>query len=53
MPVVEHTNSDSTTPINDPTDLENVYLRAGDGRFVPMSTIASLTEQAVPPSLAR
>ncbi|HEV2897604.1 MAG TPA: efflux RND transporter permease subunit [Pseudaminobacter sp.] len=43
----------TTNPINDPTDLENVYLRAGDGRFVPMSTIASLTEQAVPPSLAR
>jgi HAE1 family hydrophobic/amphiphilic exporter-1 len=43
----------TTNPINDPTDLENVYLRAGDGRFVPMSTIAGLTEQAVPPSLAR
>jgi HAE1 family hydrophobic/amphiphilic exporter-1 len=43
----------TTNPINDPTDLENVFLRAGDGRFVPMSTIASLDEQAVPPSLAR
>ncbi|MBA3449517.1 MAG: efflux RND transporter permease subunit [Pseudaminobacter sp.] len=43
----------TTNPINDPTDLENIYLRAGDGRFVPVSTIASLTEQAVPPSLAR
>ncbi|HEV7254441.1 MAG TPA: efflux RND transporter permease subunit [Mesorhizobium sp.] len=43
----------TTDPINDPTDLENVFLRTGDGRFVPMSTIATLTERAVPPSLAR
>ncbi len=43
----------STNPINDPTDLENVFLRTGDGRFVPMSTIAKLTEVAVPPALTR
>lgn len=43
----------TTNPVNDPTDLENIFLKASDGRFVPVSTIASLTEQAVPPSLAR
>ena len=43
----------TTNPVNDPTDLENIFLRTGDGRFVPVSTIASLTEKAVPPSLAR
>ncbi len=43
----------TTNPINDPTDLENIFLRARDGRYVPMSTIATLTEQAVAPSLAR
>jgi hydrophobic/amphiphilic exporter-1 (mainly G- bacteria), HAE1 family len=43
----------TTNPINDPTDLENIFLRAQDGRFVPMSTIASLEEQAVAPSLRR
>ncbi len=43
----------ATHPINDPTDLENIFVRAQDGRFVPMSTIATLTEQAVAPSLAR
>jgi len=43
----------TTNPINDPTDLENIYLRTRDGRFVPMSTIATLTERAVAPSLAR
>ena len=43
----------TTTPVNDPTDLENVYIRTGDGRFVPMSTIATVREVAVPPSLSR
>ncbi len=44
----------TTDPINDPpTDLENVFLRTQDGRFVPMSTIARLTEVAVPPALTR
>lgn len=43
----------TTDPINDPTDLENVFLRTQDGRFVPMSTIAQLKEVAVPPALTR
>jgi HAE1 family hydrophobic/amphiphilic exporter-1 len=43
----------TTNPVNDPTDLENIFLRAQDGRYVPMSTIATLSEQAVAPSLAR
>lgn len=43
----------TTNPINDPTDLENIFLKSADGRYVPMSTIATLTERAVPPSLTR
>ena len=43
----------TTNPVNDPTDLENIFLRARDGRYVPMSTIATLGEQAVAPQLAR
>ncbi|MGB3416160.1 MAG: efflux RND transporter permease subunit [Mesorhizobium sp.] len=43
----------TTNPVNDPTDLENLFLKTQDGRFVPMSTIATLTEKAVPPSLTR
>jgi HAE1 family hydrophobic/amphiphilic exporter-1 len=43
----------TTNPINDPTDLENIFIKTGDGRFVPVSTIASLVEKAVPPSLSR
>ena len=40
-------------PINDTTDLQNVFARTGDGRFVPMSTIVSITENAAAPSLTR
>ena len=43
----------TTNPINDPTDLENIFMRARDGRYVPVATIATIHEQAVAPSLAR
>ena len=43
----------NTRPIDDPTDLENIFLRAGDGKIVPISTIATLTEGAVAPQLNR
>ncbi len=40
-------------PIDDPTDLENVFVRTGDGRMVPMSAFATIREEAVAPSLQR
>ncbi len=40
-------------PIDDPTDLENIFLKTADGRIVPISTIATLTEKPVVPSLTR
>ena len=43
----------TTNPVNDPTDLENIFMKTADGRFVPVSTIATLKEIAVPPSLTR
>lgn len=43
----------STNPVNDPRDLETLFLRTGDGRYVPMSTIATIEEAPVPPSLRR
>jgi HAE1 family hydrophobic/amphiphilic exporter-1 len=43
----------TTQPINDPTDLSNLFLKAGDGRIVPMSTIATIKETAIAPSLPR
>jgi HAE1 family hydrophobic/amphiphilic exporter-1 len=41
------------TPINDPKDLANVFVRTGDGRMVPMSAIATIREEATAPSLQR
>jgi HAE1 family hydrophobic/amphiphilic exporter-1 len=43
----------TTRPIDDPTDLENIFLKTGDGKIVPMSTIATLKESAVAPQLDR
>jgi HAE1 family hydrophobic/amphiphilic exporter-1 len=43
----------TTNPINDPTDLQNIFLKTGDGRIVPMSTIANVEEKAVAPQLSR
>jgi HAE1 family hydrophobic/amphiphilic exporter-1 len=40
-------------PVNDPGDLESIFVRTADGRYVPMSTIASLTEAPIAPSLGR
>lgn len=43
----------TTTPVNDPGDLENVFVQAQDGQMVPMSTFVSLEERAVAPELSR
>ncbi len=43
----------TSNPVNDPGDLENIFLKTGDGRVVPMSVIATVTEKAVSPRLAR
>ena len=39
--------------VNDPTDLENIFMRAENGDFVPLSSLASVEEVAVASSLAR
>jgi HAE1 family hydrophobic/amphiphilic exporter-1 len=43
----------SNNPINDPQDLENIFLKTKDGKFVPMSAVATLRERSIPPQLAR
>ncbi|AYD01479.1 efflux RND transporter permease subunit [Neorhizobium sp. NCHU2750] len=43
----------TTRPIDDPTDLENIFLKAKDGRMVPLATVATLEEKAVAPRLNR
>jgi HAE1 family hydrophobic/amphiphilic exporter-1 len=43
----------TSSPVNDPGDLESIFIKASDGRYVPMSTIATLTEAPIAPSLGR
>ncbi|WAP69532.1 efflux RND transporter permease subunit [Jiella pelagia] len=43
----------SSDPVNDPGDLRNVFLKASDGRIVPMSTVATVEEKPIAPSLER
>lgn len=43
----------TTNPVNDPHDLENIFVRTSDGRYVPMASIATLTESPIAPSLER
>jgi HAE1 family hydrophobic/amphiphilic exporter-1 len=43
----------TSDPVNDPTDLENVFVQAGDGQMIPMSTFVRLEERAVAPELER
>ncbi len=39
--------------VNDPGDLERVFVQARNGQMVPISTIVTLTERAVAPELSR
>ncbi|MBI1170504.1 AcrB/AcrD/AcrF family protein [bacterium] len=43
----------TSQPINDPTDLQNIFVKAGDGRFVPMASLVTLQEGAASPALNR
>ncbi|OSP56131.1 efflux RND transporter permease subunit [Pseudoruegeria sp. SK021] len=43
----------TTTPVNDPGDLENVFVQAGDGKMIPLSSFVGLEERAVAPELER
>ncbi|MBP7001773.1 efflux RND transporter permease subunit [Amaricoccus sp.] len=43
----------TSTPVNDPSDLENIFVRTAGGAMAPISTIVSLEERAVPPELGR
>jgi HAE1 family hydrophobic/amphiphilic exporter-1 len=43
----------TTNPVNDPHDLENIYVKTNDNRYVPIASIASLVESPIAPSLER
>jgi HAE1 family hydrophobic/amphiphilic exporter-1 len=40
-------------PINDPSDLGNLFVKTADGKFITLSTLVSITENAIAPSLGR
>ena len=40
-------------PVNDPTDLANLYVRTAAGGFVPLSSVATIREVSVANELAR
>ncbi|HET9069503.1 MAG TPA: efflux RND transporter permease subunit, partial [Amaricoccus sp.] len=42
-----------TTPVRDPTDLENLFLQTRSGEMVPMSAVVTLEERAIAPELTR
>jgi HAE1 family hydrophobic/amphiphilic exporter-1 len=43
----------SAQPVNDPGDLENVFVQTSSGQMVPLATIVGLEERAVAPELSR
>ncbi|OYW62149.1 MAG: multidrug transporter AcrB, partial [Rhodobacterales bacterium 12-65-15] len=43
----------TSDPVNDPGDLERIFVTSDDGQMVPISSFASLTERAVAPELTR
>jgi HAE1 family hydrophobic/amphiphilic exporter-1 len=40
-------------PVNDPSDLERIFIRTASGQMVPMSTFVRFEERAVAPELGR
>lgn len=43
----------TANPVNDPGDLERIFVPTGSGQMVPISSFVSLTERAVAPELPR
>lgn len=43
----------TSNPVNDPNDLENIFVQTGSGQMVPMSSFVTLKERAVAPELDR
>jgi HAE1 family hydrophobic/amphiphilic exporter-1 len=43
----------TATPVDDPGDLENIFVQAQDGQMVPLSTFVRLEERAIAPELNR
>lgn len=51
--VIEVLLSPGGDPVDDPSDLANLFVKTNSGQFVPLSLIAKIEEVAVPARLAR
>ncbi len=51
--IIEVLISAGGEPVNDPTDLANLFVRTASGGFVPLSSVATINEVAVASNLAR
>jgi hydrophobe/amphiphile efflux-1 (HAE1) family protein len=40
-------------PINDPSDLGNLFVKTAEGHFITLSSLVTITENAIAPSLSR
>ena len=40
-------------PINDPSDLSNLFVKAADGKFITLSSLVTIKEVAIAPTLGR
>ncbi|GGF74039.1 hydrophobic/amphiphilic exporter-1, HAE1 family [Mameliella alba] len=43
----------TSNPVDDPSDLKNIFVQTGDGQTVPMSSFVRLEERAIAPELDR
>jgi len=43
----------TSDPVDDPGDLENVFVKAGNGQMIPLASFVTLEERAVAPELDR
>ena len=43
----------TSDPVNDPGDLERIFIKAGNGQMIPISSFVMLEERAVAPELGR
>ncbi|MEO1135113.1 MAG: efflux RND transporter permease subunit [Pseudomonadota bacterium] len=51
--IIEVMVSSGGEPVNDPTDLSNLYVRTAAGDFVPLASVATIEEAAVAANLSR
>ncbi len=51
--IIEVLMSAAGDPVNDPTDLANLFVRTGEGRMVPLSSVATIRDIAVAANLSR